>query len=472
MNKGMVNLTFYGGVNEIGGNKILLEDNDTRVFLDFGKSFSRRAKYFEEFLNPRTANGIVDFLSMGLVPDISGVYRDDLMVMAGRKPEKPEIDAVLLTHAHSDHVDYISFLHEDIPIYMGSACHLILKALEERASRSIEREILDYKPRPYNIKDTPIPRKINEFRTGDKFKIGSLEVEPIHVDHSVPGAYGFIIWTSEGAIAYTGDIRLHGTHPDMTRDFIEKAKEVKPIALITEGTRIADKEKEESEKLVYEQSSKTVSESDNLVFADFNFKDVDRMQTFFKIAKENDRKFVVKINDAYFLKYLSQDKHLDVPDIDDEDIIIYLPKRGSGTYSEKDYKGNDKEFLDLHNTWTAEQIASRPNKVLCAIGFYSFTALIDMKPKSGARYIHSASEPYNEEQELSLDRIDAWIEHFGMSKFQSHCSGHARGSHLLEAVAEIGAKTIYPIHTEHPDLFKKVSKNLVLVQEGTKYDLR
>src|SRR3990170_875910 len=387
-------LTFYGGVNEIGGNKILLEDKDTRVFLDFGKSFSRRAKYFEEFLNPRTANGIVDFLTMGLIPDISGVYRDDLMVMAGRKPQKPEIDAVLLTHAHADHADYISFLHEDITIY-----------------------------------------------------------------------------TSEGPIVYTGDFRLHGTHPDMTRDFIEKAKKVKPIALISEGTRIADKEKEESEKLVYEQSSKTVSESDNLVFADFNFKDVDRMRTFFKIAKENDRKFVVKINDAYFLKYLSQDKHLDVPNIDDEDIIVYLPKRGSGTYSEKDYKGNDKEFLDLHNTWTAEQIASRPNKVLCAIGFYSFTALIDMKPKSGARYIHSASEPYNEEQELSLERIDAWIEHFGMSKFQSHCSGHARGRDLLEAVAEIGAKTLYPVHTEHPDLYKKISKNLVMVQEGMRYNL-
>src|SRR3990172_6503781 len=100
---------------------------------------------------------------------------------------------------------------------------------------------------------------------------------------------------------------------EMTCDFIEKAKEVKPIALITEGTRIADVEKQESEKLVYEESSKTVSESDNLVFADFNFKDVDRMRTFFTIAKETGRKFVVKINDAYYLKYLSQDKHLDVP---------------------------------------------------------------------------------------------------------------------------------------------------------------
>jgi ribonuclease J len=255
----------------------------------------------------------------------------------------------------------------------------------------------------------------------------------------------------------------------MTRDFIERAKEVKPIALITEGTRITDVEKQESEKLVYEQSKKTVTESDNLVFADFNFKDVDRLRTFYTIAKETGRKFVVKINDAYFLKYLSQDKHLDVPNIDDEDIIIYLPKRGTGTYSDNDYKGNDKEFLNLHNTWTAEQIAARPDKALCAIGFYSFTALIDMKPKPGARYIHSASEPYNEEQELAQERIDAWIEHFSMNKFQSHCSGHARGKDLLEAVKEIEAKTIFPIHTEHPDQFKKISKSVTLVEEAKKF---
>jgi len=49
----MTSLTFYGGVNEVGGNKILLEDKDTKVFLDFGKGFSRRSKFFENFLNPR-----------------------------------------------------------------------------------------------------------------------------------------------------------------------------------------------------------------------------------------------------------------------------------------------------------------------------------------------------------------------------------------------------------------------------------
>lgn len=79
-------LTFYGGVNEVGGNKILLDDNDTRILLDFGKGFSRRAKYFEEYLSPRIANGIVDFIGMGLIPDVEGIYRDDLLEMAGRLP--------------------------------------------------------------------------------------------------------------------------------------------------------------------------------------------------------------------------------------------------------------------------------------------------------------------------------------------------------------------------------------------------
>ena len=84
----MVHLTFYGGVNEIGGNKILLEDQGTKIFLDFGMSFKRRGKYFEEFLNPRTANGIGDFLEMELIPDVPGIYRTDLL---GERPCRDRI---------------------------------------------------------------------------------------------------------------------------------------------------------------------------------------------------------------------------------------------------------------------------------------------------------------------------------------------------------------------------------------------
>ena len=91
----MTSLTFYGGVNEIGGNKILLQDKDTRIFLDFGKGFGRRSRFFEEYINPRVAIGIEDFLTMELLPSIEGVYRDDLMKMAGRSISESNIDGVL-----------------------------------------------------------------------------------------------------------------------------------------------------------------------------------------------------------------------------------------------------------------------------------------------------------------------------------------------------------------------------------------
>ena len=111
-------------------------------------SFGRRGKFFEEFLNPRTANGIGDFLTMGLIPDIPGVYRDDLLEHFGRKPQNPDVQAVILSHAHADHANYISFLHKDIPIYCGQTCKYILDAVEEESQRTIENEVLKYKKRP------------------------------------------------------------------------------------------------------------------------------------------------------------------------------------------------------------------------------------------------------------------------------------------------------------------------------------
>ncbi len=58
-----------------------------------------------------------------------------------------------------------------------------------------------------------------------------------------------------------------------------------------------------------------------------------------------------------------------------------------------------------------------------------------------------------------------------MHKLQSHCSVHARGKDLLEVVSEINARTHYPVHTEHPDFYKKISKNMILITEGKKYNL-
>ena len=43
----MANLTFFGGIGEIGGNKTLLEDKNTKIFLDFGTAFGKEEVYFQ-----------------------------------------------------------------------------------------------------------------------------------------------------------------------------------------------------------------------------------------------------------------------------------------------------------------------------------------------------------------------------------------------------------------------------------------
>ena len=470
----MVNLTFYGGVKEIGGNKILLEDHDTKIFLDFGMSFKRRAKYFEEFLNPRTANGIGDFLEMGLIPDIPGIYRTDLLEHHGRKTEEPDVSGVLLSHAHADHANYISFLHKDIPVYCGETCKRILNAVAEQTTRDIENEVIDFRLRPIyrsGYKIPPVIRKFHTFTTGKTFTIDSLQIEPIHVDHSVPGSYGFIIHTSEGPLIYTGDLRMQGLHATMTDDFIEAAQKTKPLAMITEGTRIDKKKTNESEQKIYHDSKQKIKHNPTLTIIDFNFKDVDRFTTFFKIAKDLGKTLVINFKHACFLEQYCNDKNLAVPSVNDPNLAFLKPKRLTGTYINDDYTDTYiKKRLHYNNILTSADIMKNPSKYMMVLNFWYFSDLVDLKPRHGL-YIHSLSEPFNEEMEISYDRMRHWLTHFNMEYYQSHCSGHINGDDLKELIKTVQPKKLYPIHTEHPGLFRKLPIKTTMVKEGKTYKL-
>ena len=79
----MASLTFHGGVNEIGGNKILLEDRGTRLWFDFGQSFTMGGEYFLNYLQPRRGNGLKDYFEFNLLPRVEGLYAEDSLSGTG-----------------------------------------------------------------------------------------------------------------------------------------------------------------------------------------------------------------------------------------------------------------------------------------------------------------------------------------------------------------------------------------------------
>ena len=77
----MSSITCYGGIREIGGNKILIESKEGRIFFDFGQSFSLLDDYFvpEAFLQPRDRFGLKDYFALGLIPKLKGLYSKEAL---------------------------------------------------------------------------------------------------------------------------------------------------------------------------------------------------------------------------------------------------------------------------------------------------------------------------------------------------------------------------------------------------------
>ncbi len=450
----MTKITFYGGVNEIGGNKILIEDKQTKVFFDFGQSFNFGSNYFTGWLSPRSINGIGDHLEFGLLPKISGIYDEKQLACTDLPYCEPELNAIFLSHAHFDHVAHICFTDKKIPVYLGEGTKLFLESMEDTSSFS------DYSEHDYRT-----------FRTGKKIKVDSITVEPVHVDHSIPAAYGFIICTSNSTIAYTGDFRLHGPRKDLSEDFIKKAEEIKPDVLICEGTRMALKEKRQnfSESQVMEKSNQIVSCSKRIVFSTHYSRDIDRFKSFYDVAVRNGRKLVISPKVAYLLSKLACDEHLKIPNpTKDEHILVYFKRKKSGTYDDRDYFGWERPFMK--KMVNAKYVQEHQANLMMDLDFSQFAELIDIRPQPGAQFIRSMSEPFSEE-DIEDAVLHNWLDHFGMNFNQLHASGHLNKDQIETVVKQINAKKIFPVHTENAELFVKISKCVKLPKPAKEYVL-
>ncbi|MBI4233863.1 MAG: exonuclease [Chloroflexi bacterium] len=510
----MVTITCYGGVNQVGGNQLLLEDGEARLFLDFGTPYSQRGRFYEEYLKPRSSFGLLDPLAMGLLPSLRGLYRQDMEqglpdLWAGvagsprfRDLRDTEVQGVLLSHAHLDHAGYISFLRRDIPIVTSALTAFVAKAVQDSGRTDFESEVVyavprelkggglieagDWKKvraeqRPFQVfgrdalapeahafwQATPGARGLSDHPLVEATRVGGLEVRRWRADHSVPGASSFAVKSSGGWIAYTGDIRLAwdaaGSPLGLTRDLLEALANLKPAVLLCEGTRAGDTRRV-TEAEVHDNALAAVRPAQGLVIADFGPRNVERLLTFAKIARTVGRALVVLPRDAYLL----QAAHLAEPSIPSVQEVADLQ-----VYDEPKLRLDrwERAIRDKHQgrMVSPARVQEHQSQFILCFSFFDLDQLPTIQPGPGSLYLYSSHEAFNEDLQLDFRRLRSWIDHFGMrhvglpleelqwavptAQQGLHASGHASGDDLIRLIQGVKPQVVIPIHTEHPGFF-------------------
>jgi ribonuclease J len=231
---------------------------------------------------------------------------------------------VLLSHAHQDHNGYIGFLKREVPLYTGLMTALIGKGMQDLGGNEFsyvapkklteEGTLMGItglrQGRPHFICDTEptVTQALEPLRAFFSYHPGqrtTFEPAPVElakpdtlglrffrVDHSIPGSGAFAINTAIGWVGYSGDLRRHGHRRDRTEQFAKDLARLKPALLIIEGTRLDDQPATE-EPAVHDASRDVVRRETGLVIADYSARNIERLRTFWDIAREVGRKFVV-----------------------------------------------------------------------------------------------------------------------------------------------------------------------------------
>ncbi|HDP96304.1 MAG TPA: MBL fold metallo-hydrolase [Euryarchaeota archaeon] len=527
-----VKLLPLGGCNTIGGSKILLEFDGSRVLLDFGINYSQLNRYYEEFLKPRTTAGLMDHVVMGLIPNVRNLLRDDLVPddfkLTG--PKIGKVDAVLISHAHMDHCGDLGFLRGDIPMACSALTASIVKATQDSSKTEIGKDGLYAIPRECtekrgtsiiktkrdempgrdlcilqggvdnslkgfirlspSIEMAKDPNRCKKPCPGNIQKgIQTVDVKAYPVDHSIKGATAFSIGTSQGNVIYTGDLRLHGLAADKTKEFISKARSPRPYALIIEGTRAGRRSDSEpdsessSEQKVLDTAKELVSSmTGDLVIADFGPRNIERLEIFKEVSDEHGRRLVITTKDAYMLNAMhSADRDTPLPG---DDLLIYDGPKGSDEKWEQWIMGKYEDHVIKPS-----QVRDSPGEYVLSFSFFDIKHLVDLNPARG-HYIHSSSEAYNEEQEIDFRRLAEWLRRFNITWYgfdfidnkpvftdehrALHASGHASGDDLEYIVRELNPEKLIPVHTESPEWFREKFEDeyqVILPENGKSIDL-
>ncbi|RIJ78562.1 ribonuclease J [Nakamurella silvestris] len=163
LNKDTLRIVALGGIGEIGRNMTVYEYRGRLLIVDCGVLF------------PEATEPGVDLI----LPDFRLI--EDRM---------DDIEAVIITHGHEDHIGALPFLlraRRDIPI-LGAQFSLALIAAK--------------------CKEHRINPKLEIVSEGELRSVGEFDLEFFAVNHSIPDALAVGIRTPAGTVLHTGDIKL------------------------------------------------------------------------------------------------------------------------------------------------------------------------------------------------------------------------------------------------------------------------
>ena len=160
---GGVRVVPLGGLGEIGRNMTVVEHRGQLLIIDCGVLF------------PDDHHPGIDLI----LPDFEYI-----------KDRLDEVQGVILTHGHEDHigaVPYLLRLKPDLPL-VGSTLTLAL----------VEAKLKEHRITPYTL----------GVREGDREKLGVFDCEFVAVNHSIPDALAVAVRTSGGTLLHTGDFKM------------------------------------------------------------------------------------------------------------------------------------------------------------------------------------------------------------------------------------------------------------------------
>lgn len=413
--KDKTTVTFYNGLNTIGGPMIEVAYNKSHILFDLGEVYRPELGLTLKDENYAT------LIKYQLIGNVNNFFDEQV---TGKKIDHTrwKHSAAYISHLHLDHSKALNLLDPSIPLFAGSITARMLPVLNENGTFLL----------PARNHKASYTRKIIAAEYRKPIKIGDIIMEIWPSDHDAYGATGLIIHTPDKKISFTGDIRLHGYHPDWVHAYLAACRG--SDMFISEGTGVSWPEEEENKnneeffgpKNEIELIQKIIAlQKDNpkrqITFNTYPT-NVERL---LRIIAESPRKVVLYATRAHMLKKaLNKDfAYYYLPG--EKKIFDLIPEQ------EVPYKKllhDDHEFL-----W---QVVADYNKLL-----------------AGGLYIHSNAEPLGDFDPA----YRPFIEQFKKNNIEFkalRCSGHADKTELAEIISEVQPGILIPVHTLHPELVK------------------